>query len=340
MKMFIFGIGLLFMICCTKNDHYHNLTRQEVKNIKQQSNYYSMYKHIQSVKLENLKNGIPVLKLSTIVFNQKYIIGVSDRVNGFVYVWDRSGKFIARVGNQGKGPGEYQGINHIYFESDSEIGILDGGLARIHLFSIDEKGIVFKDFIDIGVMFNATPSRVFLRGEKRILFFPTGYKRPAIIITNKNWRKEKEVHYYNQKSDAGYGNVIVDEEFIYITDGTSGYDDLVAHSGIVYKYSFEGVLDRKFDTKNKSFMPFPLKMDNLKKVVITEHKGYYTVYDLKFKKIHIFKDEKSRITKEFMHIPQKMYSIGDTNEFLITSELPKEKNKSLILHFFERRIPE
>lgn len=332
---------LLFIvtISCSKSDNYKNLTRIEVSGIKGVKDSFSMFTHIHTAQLENRDENIPILKLVLVVFNEKYIIGVSGFVDGFAYVWSRDGHFIGRIGALGKGPGEYQGINDIYFESESEVGIIDAGLARVHVFSITEDGIKFNDFIDMGNLFNSTPSQVYIRGEKRILFFSTGYHTPAVIVTNKKWEKEKEFHFLEKKSVCETGNALVADDRIYLTDGREGFDFL-SHTSFVFTYSFEGKLLHKYDTKNKGFSPLPLKMDIMEKILIVEHEKYSIVYDLEWKKIHKFQNESFIIPQKYNIKPYLFFTTGERNEYCVIGELPKEKNKSLILHFFERRIPE
>lgn len=339
MKILFVSLVVLLLISCGQKKEFQNLSKNELVGIKKIKQFLDVYKHIEEVQLENRNDDIPVLKLVGVVFNKKYIIGVTDRVNGYVYVWNHKGKFIGRVGNRGKGPGEYKGINHVYFESENQLGIIDGGLARIHLFTIGEKGIYFDDSIDTGVLFNDTPSRVYVRGDKRIIFFSTGFMTPSVVVMNNKWGKAHEFHYFGKNSEVAYGNAIVDDTYIYLTDGREGYD-FVSYSSYCYQYSFDGKLIKKIDTKNKKLSTSPLSIDVQKKIILIEHFDYCTVYDIEFNKIHKYQTKSSYLTKEFNHNPTLFLRSGDMNEYYITGELPKDKNKSLILHFFERRIPE
>ena len=59
----------------------------------------------------------------------------SDQEHGGMYVFDKEGRFVTRIGNRGRGPGEY--ILPMSFTIDSElIGILDGGMNKLLYYDI------------------------------------------------------------------------------------------------------------------------------------------------------------------------------------------------------------
>ena len=59
----------------------------------------------------------------------------SDQEHGGMYVFDKDGRFVTRIGNRGRGPGEY--ILPMSFTINSElIGILDGGMNKLLYYDI------------------------------------------------------------------------------------------------------------------------------------------------------------------------------------------------------------
>jgi hypothetical protein len=109
----------------------------------------SSIKNSFAVKLETNENSIfgDIRRLR--VTDDKIFILDSD-VAESLFVFDRNGHFLHKVGSKGNGPGEYYSINDFYIDtSRDEIIIYDGDYRRLHYYSMDGVFIRTHSFLDI-----------------------------------------------------------------------------------------------------------------------------------------------------------------------------------------------
>src|SRR5438132_1487933 len=59
---------------------------------------------------------------------------VYDSQANTIFLFDRAGKLIRRVGRQGSGPGEFRSVNSIVATGDSEVAVWDSQLFRVSFF--------------------------------------------------------------------------------------------------------------------------------------------------------------------------------------------------------------
>ena len=158
------------------------------------SDYFSS---IELIPLETNDNClIGTVRLENIVFvNDSLIFFISDHATGNVtyswmprdlFVFDRSGKFLNKIGRLGQGPGEFKGIQYVYLNPEKPTVFVDDQLC---LFEYDFSGKFVRSFPKPNVLsilkdlsiyagnnlfFGSVGYNSFKRGNNYFLFDRTG----------------------------------------------------------------------------------------------------------------------------------------------------------------------
>lgn len=80
--------------------------------------------HIDFIKLETVDESI-IGKIDKIEMDDKYIYILDRRAAKTLFVFEKNGKFVRKIGKKGKGPGEYGNIYDFVILDDGRIVILD-----------------------------------------------------------------------------------------------------------------------------------------------------------------------------------------------------------------------
>jgi len=117
-------------------------------------------------------------------------------------LFDRSGKFLRKIGNQGKGPGEYISMNYVYAEPDERwILVYDYQADRIMKYGFDGKLITEMD------------SKEKLKGDiDRFIFLKGG--RIAVLFS----RPTQKTEHYPLVRIVDYDFNILEEKFFVSTE--------------------------------------------------------------------------------------------------------------------------
>ncbi len=114
-------------------------------------------------------------------------IFVGDHHEKVIYVFDSTGKYLKKLGGEGRGPGEFNGIFDIKIQSD-QLFAFDSFQFRTTFFSLDSL-----DLIEVrNVYINRTPDREELRG---LPSHPVSLISDDLLI----------VGYMNEMRNANYG---------------------------------------------------------------------------------------------------------------------------------------
>jgi hypothetical protein len=175
---------LLFTTGCSKGQNNNSLPIIDIEaNIKnmQQINLSQFTNDIKYVPLQ-IRDDLAFVGIWDCVFSDKYIL-VKDLRKCFLY--DFEGNVISKIGNQGRGPGEYNNARNVAFGPNNKIYIqdlydlleynMDGSFSKRYdkCFSVDS------DFV--GSWFPITDSLIF--GKISSLM---GNEKNKALIFNKN----------------------------------------------------------------------------------------------------------------------------------------------------------
>jgi len=130
MKYYIVIIPIIFLISCiNKKDKEIDESKNSVKeiiiepNYDQKLPYDSLIKSVKLIPLETtnnclIQNPFKVVIKNDVIFVQNFLDNLLE--------FDINGKFIKKIGNQGKGPYEYTSVYDFDIDNDMNIYICDG----------------------------------------------------------------------------------------------------------------------------------------------------------------------------------------------------------------------
>lgn len=94
------------------------------------------------VDLRTEENGIHVPMHAKRVDRERFI--VVDGLRWAIHLISAEGAVLDRVGGMGRGPGEYQGINHLEVTNSGDLYVLDSSLQRITHYRIRNRNLIFE----------------------------------------------------------------------------------------------------------------------------------------------------------------------------------------------------
>jgi len=147
----------------------------------------SLMDFVSLVKLETTENNL-VGSVSQILFARNKIVVVDSYVSKTITVYDKSGKFLNRIGTLGQGPGEYSYLGHVTLTPDkSMVVVVDMGSGYLKYFGLDGNFIKSKktpfwfsscEFITDEIIAGNYDGGNTLYGENNSQY------KPQLIITN------------------------------------------------------------------------------------------------------------------------------------------------------------
>ena len=147
----------------------------------------SLMDFVSFVKLETTENNL-VGSVSQILFARNKIVVVDSYVSKTITVYDKSGKFLNRIGTLGQGPGEYSYLGHVTLTPDkSMVVVVDMGSGYLKYFGLDGNFVKSKktpfwfsscEFITDEIIAGNYDGGNTLYGENNSQY------KPQLIITN------------------------------------------------------------------------------------------------------------------------------------------------------------
>ena len=147
----------------------------------------SLMDFVSLVKLETTENNL-VGSVSQILFARNKIVVVDSYVSKTITVYDKSGKFLNRIGTLGQGPGEYSYLGHVTLTPDkSMVVVVDMGSGYLKYFGLDGNFVKSKktpfwfsscEFITDEIIAGNYDGGNTLYGENNSQY------KPQLIITN------------------------------------------------------------------------------------------------------------------------------------------------------------
>lgn len=173
-----------------------NLSKQEMANIR----YSDLFSEVVFVPLEVAKNSLIGDVYTVRIYNDTlYVFDKFDAKSLFLYTLE--GKFIRRIGTQGKGPGEY--TNPYDFRvnmTNRTISFLDSYTSRIIIYSIEGKHIkdIKLDFLEPATFFAESSNHFYLASVTKG-FSDVQYSLKSFTSNGKQSKRWFEFNSFNKE---------------------------------------------------------------------------------------------------------------------------------------------
>lgn len=234
--------------------------------------------------------------------NRLFIANQIDMADAMVYVYDYDGKRLAEFGDKGKGPGEFQSVFYIGYNSKDEVlSVYDIYLWRISNFDNNYEFIDFRQLSDIFYQFTyLNDSMIYIRrslGEEKI----TDYLELEKPDGSKQVLYKKEL---SQNIDADYllGHFLsfdINDRYIILMD-------IEENKFTINHYSDDGFLIREWE---------PIRFRNIERLLgvftgrdfilisslASEDEVQYRVYDFNEEYIGIVRLENENETIRYVY---------------------------------------
>jgi len=207
-KITFFIFFLLYLTgCLNSNNHPSNPndTNPEtirVKDIDLQGDIKAgdVYDQVQFIKLETTNKSL-FGKIDRIILTKDNIFILDWLISKDIFVFNRSGKFITRFGQRGKGPGEFISPSDFYIDSiNKTIVVLDNG-EYLHSYKLINNTLEFVKTEKIPQEIG--PFEVTKIDTNGNFAFICGRTNPNLCITDNKFRNIKyHFPYYNRNFSA------------------------------------------------------------------------------------------------------------------------------------------
>ena len=353
----------LFLICACKEEKVdygtplNTISFSFEKDKAEFDDLLNLIDSIQVVKLETNEDCL-IGMVSKIMFDEDYLYVLDEGISEALFKYTRSGKFVQKIGNKGRGPGEYIRPTD-FFLLDDQLVLLDGYSAKVIFFS--KTGDFVKEFstntmaekfgkIDANhfAMFNLNETSIFSLSDyniviiddkgntiKRLMKIPSYIKDEISVDMNKTTDYSGRELLYNDAFNSDIFRIYKDSfDIKYHFDfGEYSFDYhsfLVTNKQIdvstLYKKNI--VFDIDFFNENSKYLFFSC----LKK-------GIFDIYyDKKTKNSYIFKYQSLPEWVRFIYRP---YIYSDEHFFvsLLNSPTIEEiKKKNLLQNISESEV--
>jgi hypothetical protein len=188
-------IKLIFMITFFQNCDYSSSTEKpELSGIRFDEEFTIAFSDVIEEEL--------LIKPAMVKTGMDGKIFIADERMKRIQVFDHSGEYLQTIGNQGKGPGEFEGTPNFAIDGTGNLTVIDGRNRRISLFSYSgEKKITFQPSHDN--MIWAHNFQVFEDGQylllRKLLEFPLDeetHRKKILHVFNSSF-DEREVSFAN-----------------------------------------------------------------------------------------------------------------------------------------------
>ena len=167
-------------------------------------------KDVEYIPLETTKESL--FSSAGYILTDNHILVYQWRNPCRLLLFDRSGKFIRQIGHEGKGPGEYISMNHVYPDPSEEWMIIyDYQAKRVLKYGFD--GTLLSEFDASEKISGSISSMVFIEGERiavkrsRPTSHADHYPLIQIFDYDFNLLQEKFFVYTEDLNASGWGSI-------------------------------------------------------------------------------------------------------------------------------------
>jgi hypothetical protein len=247
-----------------------NKTNIELKyTYKKNKTFNELFIKIKEISLET-KEGFYLSdepRISCVNDKDEYIILDNTNVRQ-ILVFNHNGKAIGKIGNEGKGPGEYLYPESIDYYNKSYY-VYDSDLKRLTIYNYDYS---YKSSKNLLLPFQ----KLQITGLNQIYFYRTNMavypqSNHVIFEADTNGQILNSFHnqsdFYSLVAVSKGGGILIHEDHLFV---------MVPYEYKISKYSLKGNLLREIIRKSDRFVP-PPKIDNMDEILddIKKHFAYH-----------------------------------------------------------------
>ncbi len=274
-------VSILLFVCIKEMFSSEKTVRDFLKT---KRSYVDVLYNYQTISLD----AIPKKKnyeIGMVCVNDTFIIMSIEESKGYVvYAWTIEGKLLGKIGDSGKGPGEYIGGSEISL-TDTKVCIFDGARSLYVLYLFDKKTgkFVFEDNIKLENTVKFTcPELTLSIGDKFLCFETHGkYGTDRIKLTDKYFKPYVSFHTRKKNmydgqfvsiAENGKGLIAV-ADYIRVleTSGKIIIYDIKGKEKNVIKFGGKAVLDLFFDESGEYVVFTWSKSSNFKKESMADY---------------------------------------------------------------------
>ena len=111
----------------------------DIDSVRKEKVFYisNYFKNVRAIALENNKNAL-IGRINKLIVFDEYLFILDSSISKGLFVFNKEGVFIRKIGNVGGGPGEYINISDFTIDADKkEIYLLDSRTQKINIYDID-----------------------------------------------------------------------------------------------------------------------------------------------------------------------------------------------------------
>jgi hypothetical protein len=199
-----------------------------------------------------LKTNVTIELNEAVVAHQIYsyppFLFIKNYKNLPQYLYDTRSKEMARIGDVGKGPGEYVHLGSIAFLSPQEFYGLARALKRIIKYRIDGKNIICEDTIDINTEYGVWFDEIYYKDGN---LYCNSFSGPAgtyqVVVYDSEMNIIDKFHKRSVESSAIVAvSLFYKDMIIFLSE--YNYEQKKHHDSFIYIYSLNGDLLSKIDT--------------------------------------------------------------------------------------------
>ena len=222
------GVLCLFLICSCKEEKVdygiplNTISFDFEKDKAEFDDLLNLIDSIQVIKLETNENCL-ISVVSKIMFDEDYLYILDEGVSEALFKYTRSGKFVQKIGNKGKGPGEYIRPSD-FFLLDDQLVLLDGYSAKVIFFS--KTGDFLKQFstntmaekfgkIDANhfAMFNLNETSMFSLSNYNIVIIDDKGSTIKELMKIPSYVRDKGLELYKVTGHSSEGELLYTDAF-------------------------------------------------------------------------------------------------------------------------------
>ena len=235
---------LACLVSCKKQSRFDSeYPKHEIESICQKTSLTDFLKLNKKVTVE-LDNGVVAHQ----IYSYPPFLFIKNYRNLSQYLYDTRSKKMVRIGDVGKGPGEYVYLASIAFLSPHEFYGLGSALKRINKYRLDGENIICEDTLNINTEYGVWVDEIFYKNGN---LYCNSFSGPAgtyqVVVYDNEMNIVNKFHKRRVESSAVVPvSLFYMDMIIFLSE--YNYEQKKHHDSFIYIYSLNGDLLSKIDT--------------------------------------------------------------------------------------------
>ena len=273
MKKIIIIFSIIVILASCKNEAKIKYSQKKLKKIELIRKEEELLSIKNEFKIMQKEGKFP---FKSATYNKKYLISTTyHRGTALANLFDKKGNFLARIGDVGKGPGEYIIASRIAFIDINKFYIYDGKRNLMLLYKITDKKVQFIKQIPLKLFYDGVISKIMYKNNKFYFISFWGPKSTyQVYVLDKDFNVINKFHKRKYQSTAVVPMLTITDNFM-IFLGAYDFNKREHHDSNLYIYNLnDGKLFNKIDIGWKKDL----------KRISTDESGKYILVKKRFNK--------------------------------------------------------